>query len=113
MATQESHSATDLYVLTIPGFVWFKADYSAPGTRFATRCVALGDSQMIVVAGAVEPTPDPLLQGIGVFDLPSMSPRSSYDPNAGPYNSPQAVKNWYLSGYNNTSRHEPIAVANP
>jgi hypothetical protein len=40
---------------------------------------------MIVVGGYTNPSPDPWSQGLGVFDLSSMSPRTSYDPKAGPY----------------------------
>jgi hypothetical protein len=54
---------------------------------------------MIVVGGytdlSADPSPDLWSQGIGVFDLSSMSPRSSYDPKAGPYNTPGIVTDWY------------------
>lgn len=54
---------------------------------------------MIVVGGYTDPTPDPWAQGLGVFDLSSMSPKSSYDPKAGPYDSPGIVKDWYSNRY--------------
>jgi hypothetical protein len=89
----------DFYVLSLPGFVWFKANHTSAVPRAWTRCVALGDSQMIVVGGYTDPSPDPWSQGLGVFDLSSMSPRTSYDPKAGPYDPPGVVKDWYSNGY--------------
>jgi hypothetical protein len=89
----------DLYVLSLPGFVWFKANYTAAVGRGYQRCLATGNSQMIVLGGYVQPTPDVWSQGIGVYDLPSMSERSSYDPKAPSYDTPQAVKDWYKNVY--------------
>jgi hypothetical protein len=54
---------------------------------------------MIVVGGYTDPSPDPWSQGLGVFDLSSMSPRTSYDPKAAPYDPPGVVKDWYSDGY--------------
>jgi hypothetical protein len=54
---------------------------------------------MIVVGRWTDPSLDPWSQGIGVFDLSSMSPRTSYDPKAGPYDSPGIVKDWYSNRY--------------
>jgi hypothetical protein len=34
-----------------------------------------------------------------VFDLSSISPRTSYDPKAGLYDSPEIVKDWYSNRY--------------
>jgi hypothetical protein len=98
-ATQTTTMLGDLYVLSLPGFVWFKSNDTSAPARAWTRCVAPGDSQMIVVGGYPDPHPDPWSQGIGVFDLPSMSPRSSYDPKAGPYSTPGIVTDWYKNGY--------------
>ncbi|KAH8898703.1 hypothetical protein GQ53DRAFT_635320, partial [Thozetella sp. PMI_491] len=88
----------DLYVLSIPGFVWFKTNYTSTISRGYHRCVATGDSQMVVVGGWVDPAPDPWAQGIGVFDLPSTSEKSSYDPKAASYQSPSIVQEWYRNG---------------
>ncbi|KAH8892223.1 hypothetical protein GQ53DRAFT_823023 [Thozetella sp. PMI_491] len=94
-STQSGSLFGDLYVLSLPGFVWFKANYTPTTTRGFSRCAALGDSQMIIIGGTTGSDPDPWGQGIGVFDLPSMSLKASYDPEAGPYDSPQVVKDWY------------------
>jgi hypothetical protein len=58
---------------------------------------------MIVVGGydweagfpKVWQDPDPWEQGIAVFDLPSLSWKDTYDPNAGEYDAPQVIKDWY------------------
>jgi len=108
-ATQSTSMLGDFYVLSLPGFVWFRANYTSAVARAWTRCVALGDSQMIVVGGYTDPSPDPWSQGIGVFDLSSMSPRTSYDPKAGSYNTPGIVTDWYNNGYGFC--HSSIAYA--
>jgi hypothetical protein len=105
----------DLYVLTIPGFVWFKANYTTSTPRYAIKCATTGNSQMIVVGGLVvndsltggiydRAIVDPWPQGIGVIDLPTMSLKSSYDAHAPAYVSPQVVRDWYLNGFV-TARH--------
>ena len=38
---------------------------------------------------------DPWPQGIGIFDLSNMEWKDHYDPEAGPYRTPEAVKDWY------------------
>lgn len=38
---------------------------------------------------------DPWEQGIGVFDLVEMAWKAGYDPAAGPYTTPQMVKDYY------------------
>ncbi|KAH8887945.1 hypothetical protein GQ53DRAFT_264931 [Thozetella sp. PMI_491] len=88
----------DLYVLSLPGFVWFKSNLTTAPVRARHKCVASGDSQMISIGGWVDPVPDVWPQGLGVFDLPSLSLKSSYDPESGVYDSPQAVKEWYSKG---------------
>ncbi|KAH8885365.1 hypothetical protein GQ53DRAFT_829081 [Thozetella sp. PMI_491] len=100
METQSSNRTTDMYVLSLPGFVWFKASGTFGPPRAFHRCVALGDSQMVTVGGWVNLLldQDPWLQGIGVVDLPSMSLKNSYDPKAAAYDSPKVVNDWYNNG---------------
>ena len=98
----------DFYVFSLPDFVWFSANYTSAVPRAWIRCVALGDSQMVVVGGYTDPSPDPWSQGLGVFDLSSMSPRTSYDPKAGPYDSPGIVKDWSVMGMASTISQQPM-----
>lgn len=94
----------DMWVLTIPGFQWFKADAVVEG-RAWTACAAYG-RQLIVVGGNAERSleswtveqRDPWPQGIGVFDLSAFKWSAAYDPEAGEYESPQMIQNWYNQG---------------
>lgn len=68
-------------------------------------CALAGKRQMIVVGGVLPSqtatgwlSPDPWKQGINVFDLPTLSWKSSYDPDADAYESPQVVQDWYGNG---------------
>jgi hypothetical protein len=99
----------DVYVLTIPGFVWFKVLSLAPGVRFTHTCEIVGGRQLLVIGGLDNPqegediyydftVPDPLTQGIGIFDMTAMVWKSGYDANALPYQTPQIVKEWYSEG---------------
>ncbi|CZR63202.1 uncharacterized protein PAC_13099 [Phialocephala subalpina] len=62
----------DIYVLTTPGFVWFKAQ---------------GDAMV----------PDLFVQGIGIFDMMDLVWKDSCDPIATSYKSPQVVKDCVLN----------------
>ena len=44
---------------------------------------------------AVNQTADVWTMGIGVFDLSDMEWKDSYNASAGPYVTPDVVKNWY------------------
>lgn len=111
-SSQTSSTSSDVYVLSLPGFVMFKSPN--PGTpRQNHDCVTIGGNssstsnrQMLVVGGTNGwlgfPTsltdPDPWKQGLGTFDLTDMSWSSSYDPGAADYDSPDVVKTWYSQG---------------
>lgn len=99
----------DVYVLSIPGFVWFKADIdeaTAGGPRMQHGCALAGNRQMIVVGGLnatlgfneSRRNKDPWTNGIGVFDISKLSWSSEYDAQAEPYESPDVVKRWYNAG---------------
>lgn len=111
-SSQTSSTASDVYVLSLPGFVMFKSPNSGtPRQDFS--CVTVGGNssstahrQMLVVGGTNGylgfPTSltntDPWKQGLGVFDLTDMTWSSSYDPDAAEYDSPSLVKTWYSQG---------------
>ena len=42
----------EIYVLSLPGFVWSKADYESVASRSGMGCAVAGQRQMIVVGGA-------------------------------------------------------------
>jgi hypothetical protein len=43
--------------------------------------------------------PDPLTQGIGIFDMTAMEWMPYYNASAAPYETPKVVKDWYAEGY--------------
>lgn len=94
----------EVFVLTIPGFNWQKADYSPSWPRIGHTCNLVGKRQMMVVGGlnpsaitksALLSQEDPWPNGIGIFDLSEMQWASKYDANASAYITPRVVKNWY------------------
>jgi hypothetical protein len=104
MSNAAVNDATDfdeVYVLTLPAFVWSKADYPAQLSRIAHTCTVLG-GQMITYGGG-DPTDhslghhqDPFTHGLGVFDLCKMQWANSFDP-ASVYNTPDIVASYYYS----------------
>ena len=62
---------------------------------------------MIVVGGQIASESDPKGNlpkdvwpwGLGVFDMHDLQWKDHYDPEAGQYESPAMVKDWYLDGY--------------
>lgn len=94
-------------MLSLPGFIFFKAD--SLGTRRADHaCVVVGKGkrQMLSYGGvdggsglrSTTTTPDPWRQGIGIFDMTEMKWMDSYDPNATNYDVPAQVSSWYVEG---------------
>ena len=102
-----------VYVLSVPGFVWFKADSTGGGggPRKYHACTLAGpggDSsrQMIVVGGIngeLDFRPrfadkDPWANGIGIFDISELSWKDGFDAQAAPYERPRLVEEWYDAG---------------
>ncbi|KAH8895590.1 hypothetical protein GQ53DRAFT_820413 [Thozetella sp. PMI_491] len=103
--TYDDTTSDQVYVLSLPGFVFFLAPATAT-KRAQHACILAGKRQMLSIGGdpATMPylesllTPDPWIQGLGVLDLPTISWTSSYNSNAGEYDSPEVVKGWYSDG---------------
>lgn len=95
-----------MWILTMPGFKWFKASAAQldKGRAFLS-CAAVG-RQLVVVGGVSEQSnkqwsvdqTDPWPQGVGVFDLTDMRWRGDFAPDAGDYDSPAVVQEWYKKG---------------
>ncbi|KAK1454020.1 kelch repeat protein [Colletotrichum paranaense] len=97
----------DVYVLSLPGFVFFKAaDSSVPRADHACVVVAEGGRQMLSIGGVdgsqgfpkLLTDPDPWELGLGIFDMTEMRWSDRYDSQAQPYESPDVVKQWYAQG---------------
>ena len=97
-----------LYILTLPAFQWFQANYSSMWPRALHTCHSTNNNQMVLIGG-LDPTvkqfppqnqsADPWMQQIGVFDMTALKWKESYESNADPYRSPAAVKQFYLQKY--------------
>ena len=91
-----------VYVLSIPGFVWFKTNATAQ-PRTGHTCEAIGNRHMISIGGLNPTVPwgyavnqsDPWNQTLGVFDMVDLDWTGSYDPYAPPYVPSQVVSDWY------------------
>lgn len=95
-------TAEDLYVLTLPGFVWTKLDNPQGGARTDHVCVVAGKRQMVTVGGIKRlgggdsfRLADPFPQGLGVFDMTELSWGTDFKADAAEYESPKVVQDWY------------------
>ncbi|KAB2574686.1 hypothetical protein DBV05_g6600 [Lasiodiplodia theobromae] len=96
----------DMYILSLPGFHWFKAPNVSGGPRAFHTCNVIGNRQMVIIGGVNYKLgipgdwkdPDPWSQGIGIFDMTKLSWSSGYDADAAAYESPDRVKSWYSQG---------------
>jgi len=92
----------DVYVLSIPGFQWFKGPAGTP--RLGHKCEVGANRQMISVGGVAEIESggwsqiDPWYEGIGVFDMSALAWSEGFDAGAAAYESPQIVQEWYKNG---------------
>jgi hypothetical protein len=93
-----ARSLDEVYVLSLPSFVWFKADYPANLSREGHTCHLIGNRQMLTFGGADPTNPgnasltrDPFAQGIGIFDMTAMQWSSKYDAGAAAYKSPDVI----------------------
>lgn len=97
----------DMYLLTLPGFHWFKINDTFGGQRASHSCVVAGNRQMISIGGLTSNNfnglnsnweeRDIFPQGIGIFDMTALAwnTRGEYDANAKEYESPEVVNKWY------------------
>ena len=98
----EYTSYDEVYVLSLPAFVWFKADYPPQHPRFRHTCEVVGNRQILSIGGHPftdnnlgHYTADNFAQGLGIFDMTAMQWSDGYDANAQPYQTPDVVKAWY------------------
>ena len=88
----------DLWILTLPGFHWIRAEVSSE-PRFQHVCTVVGNRQMFVSGGmAAEGGDDPWRYGLGIFDMTALRWSDGYSADADEYESPEVVKKWYRDG---------------
>ncbi|KAJ3569289.1 hypothetical protein NPX13_g6132 [Xylaria arbuscula] len=101
VSDQLRDTSPEVYVLSLPGFVFFKGPRDAP-PRSDHQCaiVGKGQRQMLSMGGVdgenrtftAPTTADPWTYSIGVLDMTELQWKDSYDPDAAPYDSPSVVK---------------------
>ncbi|KAI0193442.1 hypothetical protein F4808DRAFT_358465 [Astrocystis sublimbata] len=100
-------TSSEVYVLSLPGFVFFKGPTDAP-PRSDHQCAIVGEGkrQMLSFGGidgenrtfTAPRTADPWPYGIGILDMTELEWTHSYDPEAAAYDTPTVVKEWYDDG---------------
>ncbi|KAJ0114157.1 hypothetical protein J7T55_007991 [Diaporthe amygdali] len=96
------------FVLSLPSFRWFKADYQALQPRHGLTCEHIGGGQVLTIGGVdttqvgpdslydgVFNTRDAHAQGLAVFDLSSLSFKTRYMSNQTVYNLAPDVQSYY------------------
>ncbi|KAL1849917.1 hypothetical protein Daus18300_013112 [Diaporthe australafricana] len=96
------------YVLSLPSFHWFKADYQALQPRHGLTCEHVGGGQVLTIGGAdttqvgpsttytgVFNTRDAHPQGLAIFDLSSLSFKTGYVNNQTVYNLAPDLQSYY------------------
>ena len=101
---------TDVYVLSLPAFRWFKSNATASVRRASHTCSVIGKRQMISIGGrlpssrrALGKEPDPWRSGIGIFDMTLLRWQDRYDAGAKEYDTPEPVKRYYTTSYQEPS----------
>ena len=107
----EGEKSDEVYVLSLPAFRWFQANYTSHSPRWGHTCHTTGTRQMIMIGGTNplhstyydsngdlggEPR-DPWDQGIAVFDMSALQFTDSYRSKADPYEPPYAIQQYYNS----------------
>ena len=96
-------SFKQVYVLSLPGFVWFRVNDTTATPRLGHTCEVAGNRQMISIGG-LDPAFSAAVnfsavdlnhQGLGVFDMVDLAWTNTYDATAAPYTAPDPVKEWY------------------
>ncbi|KAJ3947356.1 uncharacterized protein N0V96_003747 [Colletotrichum fioriniae] len=106
----------EVYVLSLPGFVFFKtAGSSVPRADHTCVVVAGGGRQMLSIGGTDGSlgfpksltNPDPWKLGLAIFDMTELRWSDRYDSQAQPYESPNVVKQWYAQAAPDNSTSDP------
>ncbi|KAL8646676.1 MAG: hypothetical protein Q9226_006758 [Calogaya cf. arnoldii] len=112
----------EIFILTLPAFHWLKVDYPARHPRSSHSCNAVGGSQIISIGGiesnakvtigdltdirrsSFNSSVDPFVQGLGIFDMTTLTWADRYTANASPYEQSEPVKAYYRDNPQDGSR---------
>ncbi|KAK1958754.1 hypothetical protein LY78DRAFT_725967 [Colletotrichum sublineola] len=97
--TDKRKTYDDVFVLSLPGFVWTQVIYDATNPRRHHSCAVVGRRQMLSVGGVDGVTgwsrADPWPQGLGLFDMTDWTWKTEYDADAKVYETPSTIQDWY------------------
>ena len=99
----------EIYILTLPGFVWTKVLYNPENPRHDLTCHTVGKRQMLIIGGVdsasetgsntlfEDPfnTKDPFTQGLAIFDMTTLTFSDRYDADADAYVQSDSVQQIY------------------
>lgn len=97
-----------VYVLTLPGFHWVQADYPEHHPRHGLTCESIGGGQMLTIGGIDTTqidkanlyegpfeTSDPFTKGLGIFDISTLSWKTSYSSSQTVYTPSSDILDFY------------------
>ncbi|SLM33958.1 Galactose oxidase/kelch, beta-propeller [Lasallia pustulata] len=113
-SNQQVHARSDddIYILSLPAFVWFQVEYTPTDPRFFHTCHVVGNRQLLSVGGLNPSLPnvslmwhdtDPYAGGLKVFDMTTLNWTNYYNASAAPYVPSDPVMTYYES----KSRYPP------
>jgi hypothetical protein len=96
------------YVLTLPGFHWVQANYQYSRPRHALTCESVGGGQMLTIGGLDTlivdnddlyegpfQSPDPFTNGLGIFDISTLTWKSSFSSSQRVYTPSSQIMSFY------------------
>lgn len=104
----QASNSDQVYMLSIPSFRWFRANYTSAHSRGGHTC-HIKNSQIIMIGGQ-DPTyckdflgdgkllqapADPWPHGIGVFDTKALRFKDSYEAKTRAYETPEVIQRYY------------------
>ena len=96
----------EVYILTLPAFVWFKANYTSVDPRIYHTCHVVG-CQMLSIGGlnpSIDKLPnamndtDLFWEGIKVFDMTALKWTNYYNASTAPYLPSKTISDYYGGG---------------
>ena len=92
-STANIRDLDQIFVLSLPSFQWYQADYPPVNARFEHSCNVIGQRQMLIVGGASSKVSwdfngnntDPWTKGLNIFDMSAMAWSDGYNANAEAY----------------------------
>ena len=104
-SSSDNQVQDEVYVLSLPAFQWFKADYLPTDNRVLHTCHAVG--RQLLSVGGVSPSAasfqvsigeeDSFVQGLKVFDMTDLQWTNKWDAATPAYEPPAVVTSFYES----------------